>query len=91
MCFAWERLICRGVDLHMCLYHVSSEISPQNTSLRMCSAKSDWIQSVKNATVSDFKAQKKDIEDSLHYILSKLSAQRKYYFQYYSTVLIFHA
>ncbi|KAK2843951.1 hypothetical protein Q5P01_010610 [Channa striata] len=43
--------------------------------LHVCSAKSDWIQSFKNPTVSDFVAQRKDIEDSLQPILNKLSAQ----------------
>ncbi|XP_044077078.1 ankyrin repeat domain-containing protein 45 isoform X2 [Siniperca chuatsi] len=47
----------------------------KNICMRACSAKSDWIQSVKNPTVSDFTAQRKDIEDTLQPILSKLSAQ----------------
>ncbi|XP_008291276.1 ankyrin repeat domain-containing protein 45 [Stegastes partitus] len=38
------------------------------------SAKSDWIQNVKNQTVSDFTAQRRDLEDALQPILSKLSA-----------------
>ncbi|TDH06320.1 hypothetical protein EPR50_G00130890 [Perca flavescens] len=45
----------------------------KNVSTRICSAKSDWIQSDKNATVSDFIAHRKDIEDTLQPILSKLS------------------
>uniref|UniRef100_UPI0037E9A3ED ankyrin repeat domain-containing protein 45 n=1 Tax=Semicossyphus pulcher TaxID=241346 RepID=UPI0037E9A3ED len=40
-----------------------------------CSAKSDWIQSITNPTVSDFIAQTKDIKDTLKPILSKLSAE----------------
>ncbi|XP_042284162.1 ankyrin repeat domain-containing protein 45 [Thunnus maccoyii] len=47
----------------------------KNICTRTCSAKSEWIQSVKNATVSDFMAQRKDMEDTLQPILSKLSAQ----------------
>ncbi|XP_038568532.1 ankyrin repeat domain-containing protein 45 isoform X2 [Micropterus salmoides] len=47
----------------------------KNICTRACSAKSDWIQSVKNSSVSDFVAQKKDIEDTLQPILNKLSAQ----------------
>ncbi|XP_044077077.1 ankyrin repeat domain-containing protein 45 isoform X1 [Siniperca chuatsi] len=50
-------------------------VCAQNICMRACSAKSDWIQSVKNPTVSDFTAQRKDIEDTLQPILSKLSAQ----------------
>ncbi|XP_034559259.1 ankyrin repeat domain-containing protein 45 isoform X2 [Notolabrus celidotus] len=40
-----------------------------------CSAKSEWIQSVVNPTVSDFSAQRKDMEETLKPILSKLSAE----------------
>ncbi|XP_076601741.1 ankyrin repeat domain-containing protein 45 isoform X2 [Chaetodon auriga] len=47
----------------------------KNICTRACSAKSDWIQSVKHSTVSDVVAQRKDIEDTLQPILSKLSAQ----------------
>ncbi|XP_067384788.1 ankyrin repeat domain-containing protein 45 isoform X2 [Channa argus] len=47
----------------------------KNICLRVCSAKSDWIQSFKNPTVSDFIAQRKDIEDTLQPIINKLSAQ----------------
>ncbi|XP_051252259.1 ankyrin repeat domain-containing protein 45 [Dicentrarchus labrax] len=47
----------------------------KNICTRVCSAKSDWIQSVQHSTVSDFIAQRKDIEDTLQPILSKLSAQ----------------
>ncbi|XP_026231130.1 ankyrin repeat domain-containing protein 45 isoform X2 [Anabas testudineus] len=47
----------------------------KNFCLRVCSTKSDWIQSFKNPTLWDFTAQRKDIEDSLQYILTKLSAQ----------------
>ncbi|XP_031143373.1 ankyrin repeat domain-containing protein 45 isoform X1 [Sander lucioperca] len=47
----------------------------KNICTRTCSAKSDWIQNVKNATVSDFIAHRKDIEDTLQPILCKLSAQ----------------
>nr|XP_046263728.1 ankyrin repeat domain-containing protein 45 [Scatophagus argus] len=39
-----------------------------------CSAKSDWINSVKDSTASDFIAQRKDLEDTLQPILSKLPA-----------------
>ncbi|KAA8586668.1 ankyrin repeat domain-containing protein 45 isoform X1 [Etheostoma spectabile] len=47
----------------------------KNICTRKCSAKSDWIQSVKNSTVSDFIAHRKDIEDTLQPLLCKLSAQ----------------
>ncbi|XP_070701024.1 ankyrin repeat domain-containing protein 45 [Pempheris klunzingeri] len=48
----------------------------KNICTRACSAKSDWIQSnASNSTVSDFMAQRRDMEDSLQPILSKLSAQ----------------
>ncbi|KAM8727046.1 ankyrin repeat domain-containing protein 45 isoform 1-T1 [Acanthopagrus schlegelii] len=47
----------------------------RNVCTRVCSAKSDWIQSVKNPTVSDFMAQQKDMAETLQPILSKLSAQ----------------
>ncbi|XP_029309668.1 ankyrin repeat domain-containing protein 45 [Cottoperca gobio] len=50
----------------------------KNICTRACSAKSDWIQSVKHSTVSDFIAQRKDIENTLQPILSKLSAQCKH-------------
>ncbi|XP_054458119.1 ankyrin repeat domain-containing protein 45 isoform X2 [Anoplopoma fimbria] len=40
-----------------------------------CSVQTDWIQSVKNPTISDFKAQRKDLEDTLQPVLDKLSAQ----------------
>ncbi|XP_074545314.1 ankyrin repeat domain-containing protein 45 isoform X2 [Halichoeres trimaculatus] len=40
-----------------------------------CSAKSDWIQSVMNPTVTDFLAQRKDMEETLQPILNKLSAE----------------
>ncbi|XP_026169127.1 ankyrin repeat domain-containing protein 45 [Mastacembelus armatus] len=49
--------------------------SAQNMCMRVCSAKSDWIQSVKNPKVSDFIAQRKETEETLQPILSKLSAQ----------------
>ncbi|KAM7401332.1 hypothetical protein PAMA_005499 [Pampus argenteus] len=42
---------------------------------RACSATSDWIQSVKHATGSDFIAKRKDMEDTLQPIVSKLPAQ----------------
>ncbi|XP_037642810.1 ankyrin repeat domain-containing protein 45 [Sebastes umbrosus] len=42
---------------------------------RRCSAKSDWIQNGNNSTVSDFIAQKKDMEDTLQPILLKLSTR----------------
>ncbi|XP_040911458.1 ankyrin repeat domain-containing protein 45 isoform X2 [Toxotes jaculatrix] len=45
----------------------------KNICMRVCSAKSDWIQTVKNPTVSDVTAQRKDTEDSLQPILNKLS------------------
>lgn len=54
-------------------------ISEQNICTRICSAKSDWLHSVKHPTVSDFIAQRKDIEDTLQPILSKLSAQCEYF------------
>ena len=37
-----------------------------------------WIQSVKNTTVSDFIVQRKDMEDNLQSVLSRLSSQWKY-------------
>ncbi|XP_029132523.2 ankyrin repeat domain-containing protein 45 isoform X1 [Labrus bergylta] len=40
----------------------------------VCSSKSDWIQSVRNPTVSDFLDQRQDIEDTLRPILTKLTA-----------------
>lgn len=55
-------------------------ISEQNICSRICSAKSDWLHSVKHPTVSDFIAQRKDIEDTLQPILSKLSAQCEYFY-----------
>ncbi|XP_070831141.1 ankyrin repeat domain-containing protein 45 [Chaetodon trifascialis] len=50
----------------------------KNICTRACSAKSDWIHSVKHSTVSDVVAQRKDIEDTLQPLLSKLSAQCKH-------------
>ncbi|XP_053186614.1 ankyrin repeat domain-containing protein 45 [Scomber japonicus] len=47
----------------------------KNICTRACSTTSDWIQSVKNPTVSDFIAQRKDMEETLQPVLSKLSAQ----------------
>ncbi|XP_062259581.1 ankyrin repeat domain-containing protein 45 [Platichthys flesus] len=47
----------------------------KNICTRACSAKSDWIQSVQHPAVSDFIAQRTDIEDTLQPVLSKLSAQ----------------
>ncbi|TKS80371.1 Ankyrin repeat domain-containing protein 45 [Collichthys lucidus] len=49
----------------------------KNICTRACSAKSDWIQTAKHSTVSDYRAQRKDIEDTLQPILNKLSAQCK--------------
>nr|XP_019962350.1 PREDICTED: ankyrin repeat domain-containing protein 45 isoform X1 [Paralichthys olivaceus] len=45
----------------------------KNICMRECSAKSDWIQSIKHPAVSDFIAQRKDIEDALQPVLSRLS------------------
>ncbi|KAM9349998.1 ankyrin repeat domain-containing protein 45 [Symphorus nematophorus] len=50
----------------------------KNICMNACSAKSNWIESVKEPTVSDFTAQRKDMEDTLQPILSKLSDQSKY-------------
>nr|XP_040026587.1 ankyrin repeat domain-containing protein 45 isoform X2 [Gasterosteus aculeatus aculeatus] len=40
-----------------------------------CSAKTDWIQSVRNPKAADFTAQRRDMEDTLRPILHKPSAQ----------------
>ncbi|XP_060939662.1 ankyrin repeat domain-containing protein 45-like [Limanda limanda] len=45
----------------------------KNLCTRACSAGSDWIQSVQQPALSDFIAQRKDIEDTLQPVLSKLS------------------
>ncbi|XP_068197088.1 ankyrin repeat domain-containing protein 45 isoform X3 [Antennarius striatus] len=45
----------------------------KNMCIRVCSDKSDWILSVQHPTVSDFIAQRKDLEDNLQAILSKLT------------------
>lgn len=69
-------LILMYIKVHfftMCLL-----VSAQNICTRVCSAKSDWIQSVKNPTVSDFMAQQKDMAETLQPVLSKLSAQCNY-------------
>ncbi|KAK9539496.1 hypothetical protein VZT92_004598 [Zoarces viviparus] len=50
----------------------------KNICMHACSAKTDWIQGVNNPTVSDFTAQRRDIEDTLRPVLDKLSAQCKY-------------
>ncbi|KAM6919936.1 ankyrin repeat domain-containing protein 45 [Lycodopsis pacificus] len=47
----------------------------KNICMRACSAKTDWIQGVNNPTVSDFTAQRRDIEDTLRPVLDKMSAQ----------------
>ncbi|KAM8849257.1 ankyrin repeat domain-containing protein 45 isoform 2-T2 [Spinachia spinachia] len=44
-----------------------------------CSAKTDWIQSARNPTASDFTAQKREMEDTLRPILDKLSARCMYW------------
>ncbi|XP_068197087.1 ankyrin repeat domain-containing protein 45 isoform X2 [Antennarius striatus] len=49
-----------------------------NMCIRVCSDKSDWILSVQHPTVSDFIAQRKDLEDNLQAILSKLTDHCKY-------------
>ncbi|XP_059200343.1 ankyrin repeat domain-containing protein 45 [Centropristis striata] len=46
----------------------------KNVCTRLCSTKSDWIQSVRRPTVSDFRSQVKDLEDSLQPILGTLPA-----------------
>ncbi|XP_018551421.1 ankyrin repeat domain-containing protein 45 [Lates calcarifer] len=46
----------------------------KNICMRLCSSKSDWIHSIKNPTVSDFAAQREDMENTLQPILSKLSS-----------------
>ncbi|KAF0047492.1 hypothetical protein F2P81_001125 [Scophthalmus maximus] len=45
----------------------------KNMCARVCAAKSDWMQSAKLPTVSDFAAQRKEMEDSVQPVLSKLS------------------
>ncbi|KAF7647406.1 hypothetical protein LDENG_00172840 [Lucifuga dentata] len=50
------------------------EKKEKDVCLRSCSAKSDWIQNTKNPTASDFREQRKDMEDSLQPILTKMSA-----------------
>ncbi|XP_056149835.1 ankyrin repeat domain-containing protein 45 [Lampris incognitus] len=47
----------------------------KNKCMNACSTMSDWIQNVKNPTLSDYTAQRKHMEDTLQPILSKLSAQ----------------
>ncbi|XP_026867181.2 ankyrin repeat domain-containing protein 45 [Electrophorus electricus] len=47
----------------------------KNICLNTCSAKSDWIQNVKNPTIQDLEEQKKQLEDVLSPILAKLKAQ----------------
>ncbi|XP_022069372.2 ankyrin repeat domain-containing protein 45 isoform X1 [Acanthochromis polyacanthus] len=46
----------------------------KNICTRVFSAKSDWIQNVKNPTVSDFTAQRQNFEEALQPVLNKLSA-----------------
>ncbi|XP_058504682.1 ankyrin repeat domain-containing protein 45 [Solea solea] len=46
----------------------------KNTCMRVCSIKSEWIQSIKSPTVSDFTAQREDMKETLQPILNKLSA-----------------
>uniref|UniRef100_A0A3B4ZMY4 Ankyrin repeat domain 45 n=1 Tax=Stegastes partitus TaxID=144197 RepID=A0A3B4ZMY4_9TELE len=72
-------LILADAKQDLILLHVFLvSISAQNICTSNLSAKSDWIQNVKNQTVSDFTAQRRDLEDALQPILSKLSAHCKY-------------
>ncbi|XP_071762386.2 ankyrin repeat domain-containing protein 45 [Centroberyx gerrardi] len=86
-CADWLILAEAKQDLMSYIAHVRDTISDpekiqgklnkedKNICTHACSAKSDWIQNVKNPTVSDFRAQRKHMEDTLQPILTKISAQ----------------
>ncbi|XP_039591569.1 ankyrin repeat domain-containing protein 45 isoform X1 [Polypterus senegalus] len=49
----------------------------KNTTLNLCLSKSDWMQNAKNPTVQDFLEQKKQLEDALIPVFTKLTAEKK--------------
>ncbi|XP_077954992.1 ankyrin repeat domain-containing protein 45 isoform X1 [Gasterosteus aculeatus] len=55
-----------------------------------CSAKTDWIQTVRNPKAADFTAQRRDMEDTLRPILHKPSAQCTYWHSSIGTVVAQH-